>query len=117
MKKLFATLIIFLFIQNQSYADVPHFLDFKFILNQSAAGKKAQDFLKDKLDKGIKFKRKRKQIQEEKSYSTKIISAKNIKKYQIKKKVSSYKERNKLLETVAIKEMMRKAFKKFKSYS
>ena len=34
-------------------AEIPHFLDFKLILNQSVAGKKAQDFLKKKLDKGI----------------------------------------------------------------
>ena len=108
MKKLFATLIIFLFIQNQSYADVPHFLDFKFILNQSAAGKKAQDFLKDKLDKGIKgLKEKEKQIQEEEKkviQQKKIISAEEYKKKvsELRKKVSSLqKERNKLLETVA----------------
>ena len=73
-EKTFCYINYFLFIQNQSYADVPHFLDFKFILNQSAAGKKAQDFLKDKLDKGIKgLKEKEKQIQEEK----KLFNKKN----------------------------------------
>ena len=73
MKKLFVTLFLFLLIINQSYADIPHYLDFKFILNQSEAGKKAQDFLKNKLDKGIKsLKDKEKKIQEEeKRLSTK----------------------------------------------
>ena len=35
-------------------AESPHYLDFKYILNQSDAGKKAQNFLKSKLEKGIK---------------------------------------------------------------
>ena len=30
-------------------ADIPHYLDFKYILNESDAGKKAQNFLKKKL--------------------------------------------------------------------
>ena len=54
MKKFFAILFLYLLILTQSYADTPHYLDFKFILNQSEAGKKAQDFLKNKLEKGIK---------------------------------------------------------------
>ena len=29
------------------YAEVPHFLDFKYVLNQSEAGKKAQKSLKN----------------------------------------------------------------------
>ena len=33
-------------------AEIPHFLDFKLILNQSVAGKSAR-LLKKKLDKGI----------------------------------------------------------------
>jgi len=36
---------IFLFTQN-SLAEIPYYLDFKFILNESDAGKKAQTFLK-----------------------------------------------------------------------
>ena len=55
------------------YADTPHFLDFKYILNESDAGKKAQSFLKKNLEGGIKsLKDKEKKIQEEeKNYSTK----------------------------------------------
>ena len=40
------TLVISLFNQSYLLSDIPHFLDFKFILNQSDAGKKAQDQLK-----------------------------------------------------------------------
>ncbi len=48
------------------YAESPYFLDFKFILNESTAGKKAQTFLKNKLENGIKnIKNKQKEIQEE----------------------------------------------------
>ena len=48
------------------YAEVPYFIDFKYILNQSDAGKKAQQALKNKLDNGIKkIQAKEKSIQEE----------------------------------------------------
>ncbi len=47
------TLVISLFNQSYSLSDIPHFLDFKFILNQSDAGKKAQDQLKKKLNDGL----------------------------------------------------------------
>ena len=35
-------------------ADMPRYIDFKFILNESDAGKKAQKYLTNKLEKGIK---------------------------------------------------------------
>ena len=48
------------------FADIPHFLDFKYILNQSEAGKKAQIFLKSKLENGAKkLKDKEKALQDE----------------------------------------------------
>ena len=51
----FFILIFFLLsTQNSSLADIPHFLDFKYILNSSDAGKKAQVHLKKKLENGIK---------------------------------------------------------------
>ena len=51
--------------QTNLTADVPSYLDFKYILNQSEAEKKAQDFLK-KLDNGVKaLKKKKKALQEE----------------------------------------------------
>ena len=46
-------------------ADIPHYLDFKYILNESVAGKKAQNALKSKLDKGFKnLKDKEKKLQD-----------------------------------------------------
>ena len=52
MKK---TIIIFLLLAitltvNTVKADIPHFIDFSKVLNQSTAGKKAQDFLKKKFE-------------------------------------------------------------------
>lgn len=102
--------LIFFFIStNQAlYAESPYFLDFKFILNESTAGKKAQTFLKNKLENGIKnIQNKQKKIQEEEKkiiQKKKIISAeeyeKNVK--ELRNKVSSLqKERNQLLETVS----------------
>jgi outer membrane protein len=47
----FKILIIFfcIFSLNLSYADTPHFIDFTKVLNQSIAGKEAQDLLKKKF--------------------------------------------------------------------
>ena len=53
IKTLFFVLSV-LFSTNNLYADIPHFIDFKYILNESEAGKKAQTSLKNKLNKGIK---------------------------------------------------------------
>ena len=62
----------------------PHYLDFKYILNESVAGKKAQKELKSKLDNGIKSMQQReKKIQEEEKkiiQQKKVIQQKNIKK-------------------------------------
>ena len=47
-------------------AEIPHWLDFKYILNESDAGKKAQKFLKSKLETGVKnLKNKEKKLLEE----------------------------------------------------
>ena len=45
MKKIFFVTIIFL-LSNNLKADVPYYLDFNYILNESIAGKKAQTTLK-----------------------------------------------------------------------
>ena len=84
---------------------MPHFLDFKFVLNESSAGKKAQNELKSRLDKGIKnIKEKEKKLQEDEK---KIISQKKIlKPEEYKKKVNELrlnvsnlqKERKTLIE-------------------
>ena len=103
------TIIFIVFSSNKALlADTPHFLDFKLILNESDAGKKAQSFLKKKLEGGIKaLKSKEIKIQEEEK---KIIQQKKIIKPEeykskvddLRKKVANLqKERNKLLQDVA----------------
>tara|TARA_Y100001958_G_C20839286_1_gene286600 strand:- start:33 stop:557 length:525 start_codon:yes stop_codon:yes gene_type:complete len=107
-KKLFLLIALCLLIHKPLLAEVPHFLDFKYILNQSDAGKKAQTFLQNKLQKGIKdLQVKEKKILEEEKkliQQKKIISpeAYKDKVTELRKKVSSLqKERNTLLESVA----------------
>ena len=110
MKKLKFLIISLIFISfnNLLIADIPHYLDFKYILNSSDAGKKAQNFLKNNLDNGLNdiSKKEKKLVEEEK----KIISQKKlISQDEYKKKVSDLrnkvlnlqKERNSLLEKVA----------------
>ena len=88
---------------------MPHYLDFKYILNESNAGKKAQKNLKEKLDKGIKsLNNKEKSLQEEEKkliQQKKVISAEEYKKKinELREKVlSQRKNRNKILEDIAI---------------
>ena len=77
--KQFKKILIILFLliaynQNLS-AELPYYLDFKFILNESTAGKKAQKYVKNKLEKGFnQLREKEKSIQEEEK---KIIDQKN----------------------------------------
>ena len=107
-KKITFIWIIFLIFQTNLSADIPHYLDFKYILNQSDSGKKAQTYLKDKLNNGVKsLKKKEKSIQEE---ETKIIKQKKVvspeeykkKVTDLRKKVESLQnERNSLLEKVS----------------
>ena len=108
LKKISFLLIIFLIFQNNLSADTPHYLDFKYILNQSEAGKKAQDVLKSKLTNGIKklkseeekLKKEEKTIIKQKS----VISADEYKKKvtDLRTKVSKLqKDRNTLIENVS----------------
>ncbi len=76
-------------------ADMPYFLDFKYVLNESSAGKKAQTELKNRLDKGIKeIIEKEKKLQEEEKQ---IISQKKI------IKPDEYKNKVKQLRSKVIK--------------
>ena len=65
--KIFNLLIIlFAFFTTNLNADSPYFIDFKYVLNESTAGKKAQNDLKTQLEKGIeKLNKDEKKIQEE----------------------------------------------------
>ena len=103
-------LLLIIFFSSFSFlnAETPYFLDFKSILNQSEAGKKAQSFLNTKLESGIKsINEKQKKIQDEEKkviQQKKIISAEDYKKKvaELRQKVSNLqKERSKILEDVA----------------
>ena len=107
MKKIILLLFICL-VTNNSNAELPYILNFKYILNESEAGKKAQNFLKKKLENGLKsLREKEKKIQEEEKkiiQQKKIITPEEYKKKvtELRGKVSSLQqERNKLLESVA----------------
>ena len=84
MKKIILLAISLVFLSNSTlYAEYPHYLDFKYVLNQSEAGKKAQLQLKQKLDNGIKSINKKEKViqEEEKNNSTKkILSPEEYKK-------------------------------------
>ena len=108
MKKIIV-LFLFVFLNNFSVkADTPHYLDFKFILNQSDAGKKTQSYLKKKLENGFKsINKKEKNILEEEK---KLIQQKKVlstdeyknKASELRKKVSDLqKERNEIIQSVA----------------
>ena len=108
MKKILIIIFICFFSFNYSLADTPYFLDFKMILNESTAGKKAQTYLKNKLDKGFKDLnlKKDKILDEEKKIvqQKKVITNEEYKKKisELRSTVSSLqKERNKLIESVA----------------
>ena len=51
---LFNVLLLIFTLNTVSQAEVPYYLDFKLILNESVAGKKAQTSLKKKLENGFK---------------------------------------------------------------
>jgi Skp family chaperone for outer membrane proteins len=108
IKKFTFLSILFFILQTSLYSETPHFVDFKYILNQSKAGKQAQVYLKNKLNNGISnLQKKEKIIQEEEKKiikKKKVISAEEYKK-EVKKlrdKVTALqKERNNLLQSVS----------------
>ena len=64
--KIFLFFITITFLTNNLKADMPHYLDFKFILNNSVAGKKVQENLQNRLKQGVKsLNNKEKSLQEE----------------------------------------------------
>jgi len=107
-KKFIFILTIFLTFHSNLNSDVPYFVDFKYILNESKAGKEAQTYLKKKLNNGIKqLKDKEKSIQKaEKKIieQKKILDAEEYKKKvnDLRNQVASLqKERDNLLNSVA----------------
>ena len=101
-------IIFFLLFSTNLKSGEPYFLDFKLILNQSTAGKKAQDFLQKKLKNGLdNLRTKEKEVQEEEKNiinQKKIISSEEYKKKvnALRNKVNSLQEQRKnLLENVS----------------
>ena len=65
IKLIFSSVILLLIFQTELFAEI-RYVDFKYVLNESKAGKEAQIYLKKKLDNGIKdLKAKEKFIQDE----------------------------------------------------
>tara|TARA_Y100000591_G_scaffold331685_1_gene366407 strand:- start:3948 stop:4466 length:519 start_codon:yes stop_codon:yes gene_type:complete len=100
--------LLFLLSVSTLYADTPYYLDFKYVLNQSDAGKKAQDTLKKKLEGGLKkISVTEKSLQEEEKkiiQQKKLVKPEEYKKKveELRKKVSNLqRERNSLLQTVS----------------
>ena len=109
IKKFLIILSLFSY-QTNLFSDVPHFIDFKYILNKSDAGKKAQQTLKQNLESNIKkLAEKEKNLQSEEKKiieQKKIITPDEYKKKvdELRKKVSNLqKERNKILNDIAVK--------------
>ena len=107
LKTIFVSLILLLTFQTKLFSEI-RYVDFKYVLNESKAGKEAQTYLKKKLDNGIKdLKAKEKSIQDEEKkliQQKKLISAEEYKKQvqALREKVSLLQtQRNKLLDTVA----------------
>lgn len=112
MKYIFNLLIILLFvsISNQPLKADTYYLDFKYILNESDAGKKANKTLQNQFDQGVKtLKDKEKKLQKEEKdiiQQKKLLSPEEYKKKitVLRTKVSSLqKERNSILESVSKK--------------
>ena len=107
-KKISFLFLFFLVFQNNLSAEIPHYLDFKYILNESEAGKKVQTTLKDKLTNGVKkLKSEEEKLKKEESTIIKqksVISAEEYKKNvaALRTKVSKLqKDRNFLVEDVS----------------
>jgi len=113
--KIFFTLIILSFSwMSISSAEVPYFIDFSKVLNQSKAGKEAQDFLKKRFEsESKKFSNQEKELRKEES---ELISKKKLitnEEYQkkvetLRKKVSDL-QRNKQNSLKNIAKMRSKA--------
>ena len=104
MKKIFQTIFICLvissFLFNISLAETPHFIDFTKVLNESKAGKEAQDYLKKKFQEDSKkFTKAEEDLRKEES---ELISKKKLitneeyqKKVEVLRKKVSELQKNK----------------------
>ena len=93
MKKIIIFLFIFTLFNLQSLkSDTIYFVDFSYILNQSKAGKGAQDFLKNKIKtENAKFNKLEKKILEDEKA---LIAKKNVlKNEEYKKQLTELRKR------------------------
>ena len=109
IKIILTTLLLLFSFQTNLFSEI-RYVDFKYILNESKAGKEAQNYLKKELENGIKsLKKKEKAIQDEEKkiiQQKKLIKPEEYKKQvsQLREKVSSLQtQRNKLLDNIAKK--------------
>lgn len=109
MKNFFIVLFIIILFNEPLKAET-YFLDFKLIINQSDAGKKANQQLKKQLDEGIKkLKDKEKELQKSEKeiiQQKKLLSAEEYKKKinTLRGKVSTLqKDRNSILNSISAK--------------
>ena len=110
MRNFILLITFFLLFQNVSVADTTNYLNFKYVLNNSEAGKKVQAILKKNLSDGLTLIRKKESsIQEEEKkiiQQKKLISEEEYKKKvtNLRKKVSELqKERKKIIEDISKK--------------
>ena len=108
--KIILTTLLLLFIFQTSLFSEIRYVDFKYILNESKAGKGAQTYLKKELDNAIKnLQSKEKEIQDKEKkiiQQKKLISAEEYKKQvtKLREKVASLQsQRDKLLDGIAKK--------------
>ena len=93
-------ILLSLTVVNFSFADNPHYVDFSKVLNQSKAGKEAQDYLKAKFEsESKKFSQEEKKLRKEEAD---IISKKKLitneeyqKKVEVLRKKVSQLQKNK----------------------
>ena len=92
IKNFFVLIIVFNFFSTNLSAQTPHYIDFQKILNESIAGKKAQDELKSRLKKTVeKQNASQKNLQDEEK---KLIQQKKlISQDEYKKKVNELREK------------------------
>ena len=107
-KNIFITFFILFSMQINLNAELPHYVDFQKILNESTAGKKAQIELKSRLQQNIKqLNTRQKSLQEEEKkiiQQKKVLSVDDYKKKVaiLRKKVTSLqKDRSESLQKIA----------------
>ena len=88
----FTAVMLFFALEKYAYSNEVYFIDFSKVMNQSIAGKKAQDYLKKELtNSNKKFSDTAKKLREEEN---KIISQKNVlDKAEYKKKADALRKK------------------------